>query len=523
MRRTRTVGRNARPAWVTRAEAAYLARVSIDEIDRWIASGRLANRQVGAVVLVDLSGLNEPAAPHAEARPVRGARARSGRADGRQQRPIVADPREHRAALPEAVRRPPEPRPAGEQPPPAVRPLRPPTAAPESVSDRIAARARPARPDAATPSPVARTLEHVARPPEAPRARPVPEPPEPAGGLDLPVPPPAPPAPPPKERGRRQRRRDRRAERVQEPTSDRPKRQEEPPADRPKRERSPRRARRAKPVEEPRRARRAKPVEEPRRARRRGLPTGAVAVGAVAGATAVALFAIQFFLFGARTAPIEERAAAPTLAAPPASPDAIPVGRDPFASPFGAKGKGDRSGGVLVKPPGVVRNGDGVAAATTVVNRSKDRWLPPSQVTFVARDATGKVIAQVSTTVSVGPGRSETVVAPDLGVDPASVVAIEAHVDAAPMRSSGYRPPAVTVSSAALSEGGKAIAGTLEVSSRAGSQARLACVVFDPLDELAGIGTTTVDLSKAADGRLRFWMTAQTDAKGPFRVSCSVS
>jgi hypothetical protein len=115
------------------------------------------------------------------------------------------------------------------------------------------------------------------------------------------------------------------------------------------------------------------------------------------------------------------------------------------------------------------------------------------------------------------------VIAPDLGVDPAAIAAIEAHIDAAPTRANGYRTPEVSVSAATVTEAGKAISGSLAVAADADGSVRLACVVFDSLDELAGVGSTSVDLSKAQGGRLRFWMSAQTEAEGPFHVSCALS
>jgi hypothetical protein len=237
----------------------------------------------------------------------------------------------------------------------------------------------------------------------------------------------------------------------------------------------------------------------------------------------VALLAAQLLLFGAdrRHAPAE--AAARGAIAPSPSTDAIPVGRDPFASPFGAPGKGDRSGGVLVKPPGVVREGGLVTAATTVVNQSDARWLPPSTVTFVVRDGSGRVVAKATTTVSLGPASAETVVAPELDIDPASIAAIEARIDAAPLRAGRYRGPGVSVERASAAEGGRAISGTLAVDGRARRTALLSCAVFGPLDELAGATTATVDLSRASDGRLTFWLTVRPAGPGPYRASCSAS
>jgi hypothetical protein len=334
MRKSRTVGETARAAWVTRAEASFLAHVPVDEIDHRIAAGGLAHRRVGSIVLVDLIGLTQPVRPPVEARPVRGARARSGRA----------------------------------------------------------------------------------------------------------------------------------------------------------------------------------------------LP-GSLAVAAVAGAAAIVLYVAQLtLLHGDAPAVRVDPAASPTAPSGIAS-GAIPVGRDPFASPFAAQGKGERSGGVLVKPPGVVREGDAVTAATTVVNRDDRRWLPPSEVTFVARDATGLVLTRTTSTVSLGPGRAQTVVAPDLDVDPGSIAAIEAHIDPAPLRSAGYRAPSVSVSRAEVTDGGKAIEGELAVARGAGESTTLSCAVFDTLDELVAVSTTGVNLSRSRspDGRLRFWLTAQPTKPGPYSVSCSVS
>ncbi|MGZ4114934.1 MAG: hypothetical protein ACXVQT_07640 [Actinomycetota bacterium] len=135
----------------------------------------------------------------------------------------------------------------------------------------------------------------------------------------------------------------------------------------------------------------------------------------------MALFVLQLALFGGTHRPASVALTAPSPSRVVTATPSIPVGRDPFADPFGATGKGDKSGGVLVQPPGVVREGDAVTAATTVVNQNDARWLPPSELTFVARDDTGRIIARTSTTVSLGPGKAETVVAPDLGVDPSAL------------------------------------------------------------------------------------------------------
>lgn len=353
MRRSRTVGRNARAAWVTRAEAAFLARVPLEEVDRWAESGRLATRRIGATEFVDLAVLEPgPAMPPAEARSVRGARGRSDRA----------------------------------LPTPAAK------------------RRRGARPG-----------------------------------------------------------------------------------------------------------------------RRTGAPGAAAIVGVVAGVTAAALLILQLALFGGSHAGAPTDLSVPSPAPATSTPAAVPVGRDPFASPFGAPGTGDKDGGVLVKPPGVVREGDAVTAATTVVNQSPDRWLPPSDVTFVARDDTGHVIARATTTVSLGPGRTQTVVAPPLGVDPAAIAAIEAHIDPAALRTGGYRAPSVRVARASVADDGRAIQGLLDVGRGAGAEVRLSCVVFDPLDQLAAVSTTNVDLARARNGRLRFWLSAQPATPGPYRASCSAS
>jgi hypothetical protein len=371
MKASRTVGRSIRAAWVTRAEAAFLARVPPEEIDRWVATGRLVTRQIGAHVFVDLGRLSEPApversiaaietpvvrvdpsASPVEARSVRGARARSGRA-------------------------------------------------------------------------------------------------LPAGGA---------------------------------------------------------------------KRRRSRPTM-----RRRLAPGPAAVIGGAAGLTAIVLLVLQVALFGGTHRGVTSGLAAASGAPATSSPSSIPVGRDPFASPFGAPVEGDEHRGVLVKPPGVVREGDAVTAATTVVNRNPDRWLPPSEVTFLARNQTGHVIARATTTVSLGPGRAQTVVAPDLGVDPSAIAAIEAHIDPAPLRSGRYRVPRVRVARAALIEDAKAIGGVLDVRAGGGAEAQLSCVVFGSLDELSAVSTTSVDLSRARHGRLRFWLTAQPTTPGPYRVSCSTA
>jgi hypothetical protein len=366
MRRSRTVGRSARPAWVTRAEAAFLAGVPAEDVDGLIETGRVPARVVGGVVLVDPSGLDlkVPATSPAEARSARGARARSDR----------------------ALRRP--------------------------------------------------------KATKAPRRRKAPRPPK---------------------------------------------------------------------------------ARKSRTSGTRTLDRPAIVVVGAAGLTAAALLVLQLTLFGGthRPTPLALASSSPSPVATATL--SIPVGRDPFADPFGTTGKGDRSGGVLVKPPGVLRDGDAVTAATTVVNEDDSRWLPPSELTFVARDGNGRIIARTSTTVSLGPGKAETVVAPDLGVDPSAIAAIEAHIHPAPLRSGSYHASDVGVIRAATTDGGKAIAGLLSVGRGAPPRTTLACAMFDGLDELAGVATTKVALGAARDGRLRFWLTAQPTKPGPYRVSCSVS
>ncbi len=256
---------------------------------------------------------------------------------------------------------------------------------------------------------------------------------------------------------------------------------------------------------------------------RRLLPRGALVVGCVVVGVTASLLGLQHLPFGGDDPPVSSVGAArPSFGAPTPTPS-LRVGRDPFASPFAGDGQGQRRGAVLVKPPGVVREGGLVAAATTVVNRSRDRWLPPSELTFVARDATGTVIATSRATVTVAPGGSQAVVAPSLGVDPASIATIEARLHPAPLHAGRYRPPPVRVASADVVDGGKAISGVLTVDRGAGAGASLACAVFDPLDELAGVSTTTVDLTRANGGRLRFWLTLQPQAPGPYRAACSAS
>jgi hypothetical protein len=342
MGRSRTARGSARTAWVTRAEAAFIARVGVEEIDRWIAAGSLAHRRIGGVVLVDPTG------------------------------PTDVDP-----GGPTAVHRPVEAR--------SVR----------------AARARPGR----------------------------------------------------------------------------------------------------------------------------ALP-GTILVAAVAALATTALLIGEYLISPRNVRPLTTEAAGPPIVVPTATPgDGVPVGRDPFTSPFTADRSGEKTGEIVVKPPGVVRAGHRVVAAATVVNGSDGRWLPPSDVTFVARDGTGRVLASRTTTVSLAPGRSETVVAPDLGIDPAAIAAIEAHIDPARLRSGRYRPPNVSVATATTRENGKAIEGALVVGNGAGRAAALSCALFDSLDELVGVSTTEVDLSTshARRGRVRFWMPAHPTRAGPYRVSCSAS
>jgi len=267
------------------------------------------------------------------------------------------------------------------------------------------------------------------------------------------------------------------------------------------------------------------PIRAERRRRRSRdrmpIPRAAIVAG-IAIVLAAGLGVLQFVLYPAtgRRAPVA--LAAPPSAAPSASASPIPVGRDPFSSPFGTSGKGDHAGGVVVRPPGVVREGDRVTAAATVVNEDHRRWLPRSEVTFVARDSTGRVIAKTTTSVSLAPGGSQTVIAPDLGVDPSEIAAIEAHIRPAKLRTGRFPAPDVWVTISRVESEGNAVSGVLSIDRGSSGSATLACVLFDPLDQLAGVNTTTVDPSKARAGHLRFWMSIQPAIPGPYRASCSV-
>jgi hypothetical protein len=267
------------------------------------------------------------------------------------------------------------------------------------------------------------------------------------------------------------------------------------------------------------------PVEGRRGRRSRDrvpMPRGALVVSGVAVVAAVVLGVLQFVIFPSSTGHSPSELAAPASPSPAATSSPIPVGRDPFASPFGTTGTGDHTARVLVRPPAVVREGDRVTAAATVVNEDHRRWLPPSDVTFVARDANGRVIARTTARVSLGPGATQTVIVPDLGVDPSQIAAIEARIHPATLRTGRFPTPDASVTTTHVEPDGKAVSGVLSVGPRSTGSAILACALFDSLDQLAGASTTSVELSKARGGRLRFWMSMQPAVPGPYRASCSV-
>ena len=189
------------------------------------------------------------------------------------------------------------------------------------------------------------------------------------------------------------------------------------------------------------------------------------------------------------------------------------VGRDPFATPFG----GDDAGSVVVKPPVAIRHGAVVSAAAVVVNQSDDERLPPTQLVFVAHDATGKVVGRDETVVSLEPGRSTTVVAERIDVGAARPVTLEAKLSEGPVhREREGEPAPLKILGVRATSDGRAVEGRVKVREKR-SAYQIGCAVFDGGGELAAVGFT-----RLRAGQKFFSIPTRPVRSGPYDASCFV-
>jgi len=189
------------------------------------------------------------------------------------------------------------------------------------------------------------------------------------------------------------------------------------------------------------------------------------------------------------------------------------VGRDPFVSPFGA----DRAGTIVVKPPVAIRHGSSLSAAAVVVNQSQDEPLTPTQLVFVAHDATGKIVGRQATVVTLDPGKSTTVVADGIDIGSARPVTLEAKLTDGPVeREPRTEPAAVEILGVRATSDGRAVTGRVDVrSDRPAFQ--IGCAMFDGDGELAAVGFTTL-----RDGQRSFSIPTRPVRSGPYDASCFV-
>jgi len=189
------------------------------------------------------------------------------------------------------------------------------------------------------------------------------------------------------------------------------------------------------------------------------------------------------------------------------------VGRDPFVSPFGA----DRAGSIVVKPPVAIRHGSSLSAAAVVVNQSQDEPLTPTQLVFVAHDATGRIVGRQATVVSLDPGKSTTVVADGIDIGSARPVTLEAKLTDGPVeREPRTEPAAVEILGVRATSDGRAVTGRVDVrSDRPAFQ--IGCAMFDGDGELAAVGFTTL-----RDGERSFSIPTRPVRSGPYDASCFV-
>ncbi len=187
------------------------------------------------------------------------------------------------------------------------------------------------------------------------------------------------------------------------------------------------------------------------------------------------------------------------------------VGRDPFASPFGGEGAGE----VVVKPPVAIRHGSSLSAAAIVVNQSRHEPLPPTQLVFVAHDATGEVVGRHAAVVSLDPARSTTVVAERIDVGDAGPVTIEAKLmDRSVARARSTREPEVRIVDVRSMSDGRSVTGRVDVRT-SGPGVRIGCALFDGEGELAAVGFATLR------GRERSFRIATRPVRsGPYDASC---
>jgi hypothetical protein len=189
------------------------------------------------------------------------------------------------------------------------------------------------------------------------------------------------------------------------------------------------------------------------------------------------------------------------------------VGRDPFVSPFGA----DQVGTIVVKPPVAIRHGSSLSAAAVVVNQSHDEPLTPTQLVFVAHDATGRIVGRQATVVSLEPGKSTTVVADGIDIGSARPVTLEAKLTDGPVEPERRtEPAAVEILGVRATSDGRAVTGRVDMrSDRPAFQ--IGCAMFDGDGELAAVGFTTLRA-----GERSFSIPTRPVRSGPYDASCFV-
>lgn len=189
------------------------------------------------------------------------------------------------------------------------------------------------------------------------------------------------------------------------------------------------------------------------------------------------------------------------------------VGRDPFVSPFGA----DQAGSIVVKPPVAIRHGSSLSAAAVVVNQSRDERLEPTELVFVAHDATGRVVGRQATVVSLEPGKSTTVVADGIDIGSARPVTLEAKLTDGPVEPERRtEPAAVEILGVRATSDGRAVTGRVKIRSER-LTLQIGCAVFDGDGELAAVGFTTLRA-----GQRSFSVPTRPVRSGPYDASCFV-
>jgi hypothetical protein len=196
------------------------------------------------------------------------------------------------------------------------------------------------------------------------------------------------------------------------------------------------------------------------------------------------------------------------------------VGRSAGSAP----GEAASPGGLEVGTVAYVRDGRWASAAVTVSNPSTSRWLPDSDLLFVAVGR-GRIVGTYQARFSLGPGASQTVIAQaiDLGSPHATLDRIDLRFRLSPWQPVGsYRAfPAVLVHPHVVTVGGGLrVEGTLRLMTGTALDAEVFCAVRDAAGRFVGAGLAYVEAD--GGGGVPFTVVVEHHGVGGRSAECYV-